>query len=66
MRFLEISVLILVINLGFAKKNRKIVDKERELYEHLLEDEGYLQEPYLGGYNAEDAKMLVVRFKPMT
>ena len=66
MRILDICLTILVINLSLAKKNRKIVDKERQLFEYLREDEGYLQDPYLGGYNAEDAKMLVVRFKPMT
>ena len=66
MRFFGVSLLILVINLSLAKKNKKIVDKERQLYEYLVEDEAHLQEPYLGGYNSEDAKILIVTFKQMT
>ena len=42
MQILDICLMILVINLGLAKKNRKIVDKERELFEYLVEEEEYL------------------------
>lgn len=28
------------------------------------EDEGYLQDPYIGGYNSDKAEILIVNFTP--
>ena len=65
MHLIKVILVILVISQTLAKKNKKVKEKERQLYDYLLEDDGHLVEPYLGGYNSDDAKMLIVRFKPM-
>lgn len=54
------------IILSAGKKNAKAKEKEKRLYEFIEEDEGELLDPYLGGYNSDEATILIVRFKPMT
>ena len=61
----SILQLILIFSVATTKKNARIKRKEKEMYDFLKEDDGQLADPYLGGYNSDEAKMLVVRFKPM-
>ena len=63
---LLISLLMSTHLLSSGKKNAKAKEKERKLYEFIEEGEGELLDPYLGGYNSDEATMLVIRFKPMT
>ena len=65
-KILLISLLMSTHLLSAAKKNAKAKEKEKKLYEFIEEEEGELLDPYLGGYNSDEATMLIIRFKPMT
>ena len=64
-----LMTLVMIVVLAKKKTKKRKWDaheKEEKLNKFIEEDEGPLMEPYIGGYNSDQATILTVTFHSLT
>ena len=62
--FLTILIFAAEAKKKSQKRKSDPFEKEEQLNKFIEEDEGHLMEPYIGGFNSDQAQILIVKFHP--